>query len=235
MKDIILTLVMISISATCVQAQPRIQIEPERWNFGHSPQNSFLTHDYTVRNSGTDTLNIIRVKPGCGCTSAPIGKDKLAPGDSTTIQVTFKTGHYKNNVSKSVTVFSNDPDKKSIRFFLDAIIDAAPDTTIPFTWTPTSLEFFPENKEMAVEFENHSGEPLYLGPIGGIDKNISLKIDHSEVQPAQKTKIVFHWEGTFSRETQKASQTFTIVGQRERRITIPFEAIFTDPEKAPGK
>jgi len=45
-------------------AEPKITVPEIRWDFGHVPQQSVLTHDYWVKNTGTDTLSIIRVKPG---------------------------------------------------------------------------------------------------------------------------------------------------------------------------
>lgn len=45
-------------------ADPKIFIPEMRWDFGHVPPESKLTHDYWVKNTGTDTLKIIRVKPG---------------------------------------------------------------------------------------------------------------------------------------------------------------------------
>jgi len=44
--------------------EPKIFIPEQRWDFGHVPQNSVLTHDYWIKNIGTDTLKIIRVNPG---------------------------------------------------------------------------------------------------------------------------------------------------------------------------
>jgi len=45
-------------------AEPKLYIPEQRWDFGHVPQNSVLSHDYWIKNTGTDTLRIIRVKPG---------------------------------------------------------------------------------------------------------------------------------------------------------------------------
>lgn len=53
----------LTIGAT-VHAEPKMIIPEMRWDFGHVPQQSVLTHDYWIKNIGTDTLKIIRVKPG---------------------------------------------------------------------------------------------------------------------------------------------------------------------------
>lgn len=56
----ILTLTLSGVS----YAEPKLYIPEMRWDFGHVPQQSVLTHDYWIKNIGTDTLKIIRVKPG---------------------------------------------------------------------------------------------------------------------------------------------------------------------------
>ncbi|MEE9554918.1 MAG: hypothetical protein V3W18_11530 [candidate division Zixibacteria bacterium] len=64
MKNLILTAILVLTLAAMSVAEPNIMIPKQRWDFGHAPQHSALTHDYVIMNTGTDTLNIIRVKPG---------------------------------------------------------------------------------------------------------------------------------------------------------------------------
>ena len=45
-------------------ADPKILIPEKTWDFGHVPQNGTFSHDYWVKNVGTDTLRIVNVKPG---------------------------------------------------------------------------------------------------------------------------------------------------------------------------
>jgi hypothetical protein len=64
MKKWILTAALILGISGISYAAPKILIPEMSWDFGHVPQNSTLTHDYWIKNIGTDTLKIIRVKPG---------------------------------------------------------------------------------------------------------------------------------------------------------------------------
>jgi hypothetical protein len=64
MKNLLLTIALVTgINGICL-ASPKIEVPETSWDFGHVPQNSTLTHDYWIRNIGTDSLKIIRVKPG---------------------------------------------------------------------------------------------------------------------------------------------------------------------------
>ena len=64
MRKLILTATLILGMVCLAQADPKIFLPEISYDFGHVPQNSTLTHDYWIKNIGTDTLKIIRVKPG---------------------------------------------------------------------------------------------------------------------------------------------------------------------------
>jgi len=64
MKNWILTTVLILGINSGSFAAPKILVPEKSWDFGHVPQNSVLRHDYWIKNIGTDTLKIIKVKPG---------------------------------------------------------------------------------------------------------------------------------------------------------------------------
>jgi hypothetical protein len=43
---------------------PQISVPETHWDFGNVPLNSVISHDYWIRNLGTDSLKIIEVRPG---------------------------------------------------------------------------------------------------------------------------------------------------------------------------
>lgn len=50
--------------ASLAFADPKILVPEKSWNFGHVPQQGTFSHDYWVKNVGTDTLRVIKVKAG---------------------------------------------------------------------------------------------------------------------------------------------------------------------------
>jgi hypothetical protein len=50
--------------ASLAFADPKIFVPEKSWDFGQVPQQGTFTHDYWVKNVGTDTLKIIKVRPG---------------------------------------------------------------------------------------------------------------------------------------------------------------------------
>ena len=95
--------------ASGAQAQPKVTFPGAPWDFGQVLQDQAVSHQFEVKNVGKDTLFISRVKPACGCTSAPLTRDIVGPGESVWLDVTFSTKKFSGNVTKSVAVFCNDP------------------------------------------------------------------------------------------------------------------------------
>jgi len=44
--------------------QPKAFMSETTWDFGKVPQGNIVSHSYWVKNVGTDTLKIIKVRPG---------------------------------------------------------------------------------------------------------------------------------------------------------------------------
>lgn len=50
-----------------------------------------LRHRFEVRNAGTEAVEVLGLKPGCGCLSPRIDRTRLAPGESATVAVDVNT------------------------------------------------------------------------------------------------------------------------------------------------
>lgn len=68
-----------------------------------------LKTSFILKNIGDGDLFIKEVRPGCGCTSAPITKDLLKPGDTTVVNVTLNTTGKHGQTDKSITISASDP------------------------------------------------------------------------------------------------------------------------------
>lgn len=97
-------------SAAQKKTGPVMEIEPEEYDFGGVQQNQKLVHEFTVKNVGTENLEIRRIATSCGCTAAVPADRIVRPGGSTTLEVVLETRKYKGVIDKSVSVASNDRD-----------------------------------------------------------------------------------------------------------------------------
>ncbi len=64
------------------------------------------------------------VRTSCGCTAAIVGKTTLAPGGSTPLSVSLRTGGGAGRIVKSVLVPSNDPKTPLLEIKIQATVEA---------------------------------------------------------------------------------------------------------------
>lgn len=89
-----------------------------------------------IYNDGNDTLKILNVKPGCGCTAAPLDKYNIEPNGYATMDVTLMVPRSPGIHTKSIFFETNDPTKLETYYYLRA------------EFVPP-LKFFPDSKIMA--------------------------------------------------------------------------------------
>jgi len=108
-----ISLCFVIISSVVISAQPRLQMQSVV-DWGMVTPRGSLTKQQTVqyrvpiRNTGDKTLVITSVRPQCGCTTAPLERDTLKPGEETGMNITLTLPAGSGVIDKYVTVYSND-------------------------------------------------------------------------------------------------------------------------------
>ena len=101
---------------------PVIFFENSDFNFGQIYKGQKVEHIYKFENQGNDTLEIIKVKPSCGCTAVILTNKTVLPGETGEIKTTFNSGSNRGNIKKNITVLSNDPDNPNHRLTISGQI-----------------------------------------------------------------------------------------------------------------
>ena len=104
-------------------AAPRIQVEPESFDFGKAQPGKTLRKDFTIRNFGDAELVIENVSTTCGCTAALSEQSRVEPGGRTALRVTFETRSYSGKVERQVLVRSNDPKTPLLQVRVSATVE----------------------------------------------------------------------------------------------------------------
>ena len=89
--------------------QPKILISEEEWDFGKVTQGEKPTHIFTVKNGGEGDLIIGGVKGSCPCIETSISTNRIKPGESAELKVSYDTTDYTGKDEKHVHIYSNDP------------------------------------------------------------------------------------------------------------------------------
>ncbi len=118
-------------------AHLKLDLPPEGVNFSSVKQGVVLDRKVAFRNDGTGTLCIRDVSVSCGCIKGHlVGDDRtFEPGESGTIEVELDTEGREGNVKKTVSVFTNEPDRPRVTFSVQASI------TVGLIATPLHLSF----------------------------------------------------------------------------------------------
>lgn len=148
-----------------------------------------------ITNTGNGVLSITEVKPSCGCTTAPLDKKVLQPGDTASMEVSVDVANSSGSVHKTMTIFSNDSTNPAIAVALKANL-VRDITVIP--------DFFPikpdaaAGKEFAtsVALKNTSTAPISVGPPQLREASeliVSFDMTSPTVlQPGDSTTLVAH-------------------------------------------
>lgn len=93
---------------------------PDAWDFGRVKEGKALKHNFALKNESDKTLMIKEVNTSCGCTASKAKKNVLLPGESTSIEVQFKSKGYSGPTQQYIYVHTDSLDKPIIRFIIKA-------------------------------------------------------------------------------------------------------------------
>ncbi|MBU0985024.1 MAG: DUF1573 domain-containing protein [candidate division Zixibacteria bacterium] len=166
-------------AAGSILAGADMMIPDATFNFGKISQHRTLTHHFWIKSTGDDTLRILEIDPGCGCTEIPLKDSVLAPGDSTAMGVVFKTGRFRSHVIKKPTVLSNaSPDKTVLQILSEVVLDPEADPTLVVRPDRVDVSQFGEKSRRRARFhlENRSDHDLNLQVADSSFKSFELEI-----------------------------------------------------------
>ena len=102
---------------------PHIDLSTNRYNFGNAKEGEVLKLNVKVKNTGKKLLVINDVNSSCGCTAALMSSKKLEPGQVGELSISFDTAKREGKISRTVTIFSNDPENpvETITLFVNIL------------------------------------------------------------------------------------------------------------------
>jgi len=131
-------LILLWLFASIINAQiigPKIYSPETEHSFGDIVEGTVVSHEFKIVNNGDEELYLIKVNSTCGCTVAKPEKEKLQPGESTKIKVSFNSANRSGKQKKFINVFNNDKTNTRYRLSILAnVIDknkvgSTPETT----------------------------------------------------------------------------------------------------------
>jgi hypothetical protein len=118
-----------------LQAGPRLVLDRTRHDFGRVPPGRKVVTSFRLTNGGDRPLHLGPVETSCGCTAASPGRSVLAPGEGTSLTVTYDPGRDHGPVLRVVTVRSDAPGASGTDLELRAVV------ALPIALEPEALLF----------------------------------------------------------------------------------------------
>lgn len=115
---------------------PAIKFDTPIYDFGRIRAGQDVVHDFWFSNTGTGPLELLRVRPSCGCTQAGAHDKIVQPGQTGKIPIKMSTGHAAGPVNKTVMVSTNVTGEGS-----NVTLQIKGEVWQPLQTTPTSASF----------------------------------------------------------------------------------------------
>ncbi len=144
----VFTLMILVMMQSLIQAalaedqSPRIELSEYSWHLGTYPQYTFVYHELEIYNTGTADLIINDIVSSCACAVLDMDEYPLSipPGGSHTVNISFDTINYVDEVYKYINIMSNDPTNSSLTvgFWCIVLPPETNFTAVTFTFTVTT-------------------------------------------------------------------------------------------------
>jgi hypothetical protein len=209
----ILSLCMLFSLVALAQSGPKVIVQPEKYDFGEVTEGKVLTYDFTIKNGGSDVLQIKDVRPTCGCTVAKIEKKELKKGESAKVSITFNTDGRPGNQHKAVNISTNDPQNSSTSFQFTAVVNPKEKKPAPNFYFKEMTFNFGKVKEGKVlshifKFTNNGNAPLEIKDVKTTCSCTAAVLSSKTVEPGK--------EGTIKVELNTADRS----GSMARTVVI---------------
>jgi hypothetical protein len=210
-------------------AEPKLTFSHDYWYFGYMPVEAIVQHSYWIRNTGTDTLRIGKVTPGCGCTTAPLSKNSVAPGDSARLDIVFDTKNMIGKMVKDVEILSNDPEKPKTKVSFLAVVNRehplvrAKSSTLRFAPTSMNKGQLKKKLEIVNNYDSEISVKLVDYP------SIYFKVAPQALRIGARSTGVIEVEQTSIVKDERdilSSLTLEFAGSDTDRVTVPLVSYY---------
>jgi len=92
----------------------KLALSETDYDFGRVSPQAKVKHAFEIRNDGAGILTLKVAERSCTCILGQLKRDKLAPGETTTLELALKSEGKEGQIVQGVTLETNDPDRRFI-------------------------------------------------------------------------------------------------------------------------
>lgn len=116
--------------------EKRVEFKNEKVSLGKIPLNKPVEFTIEMKNIGADTVTLVNVQAGCGCTAPNFTpNEKFGPGQTSKILIRYN-GSSKGSFTKYSTIYFDGGQTKQVSFAGEGVEEPAPNATANKSGTP---------------------------------------------------------------------------------------------------
>jgi hypothetical protein len=161
-------------------AAPRLNVGETTFDFGSIGQGQAVTAEFALKNSGDEPLIVERMEFSMPAMVARV-KQRLEPGESTTVEVTWDTGKLRRAVEGTLTLYLNDPAMPQLVLRMSGAVLPA----IEFVPKPAFYfsQFSGERQSQSITLKNNQDQPIKLEGLSSSSESFDYRF--RELEPGK--------------------------------------------------
>ncbi len=145
------------------EAGPRLVFENEVYNFGQVMSGEVVDYDFQFTNRGKQTLEILKIKPDCGCTQTGEWEPRIDPGKSGRIPIRLNTKGMRGEIRKAIRIITNVPENPNYKVWLEGRVQE------PVEISPRAVTFGiinpRQSRRKTVTIINQLKHPIFISKV----------------------------------------------------------------------
>ena len=207
---------------------PAIKFDTPTYDFGRVRSGQEITHDFWFSNTGTGPLEVLKVRPSCGCTTASEYDKIVQPGQSGKIPIRLNTGHASGPIHKTIMINTNAPSEGAA-----VTLHIQGEVWQPIQATPASASFgrlttdtaASASMERKLTVVNNTDEKIKITKVSST--NPSFKADVSELEEGKKFELTVAVVPPLSTGPVTGNIELTTTMTDNQKMLIPVNAYVT--------
>lgn len=155
-------------------AAPQIQCQEATYDFGSRDASESVEHTFILKNTGAADLEIKKVQPACGCTTAELDKNIIPPGDSAKIAAKLSLAGRSGEVQKTILIESNDQANPALQLAIKGIVGNEFQVTPPILILHQPAQGEPATGAVQI---TSNGKPFRITRVESSDSSIIVRAD----------------------------------------------------------
>jgi|GEM_PF-1117441 len=157
---------------------PELSVPQPKHDFGEARSGEKVDHRFVLKNTGNDTLKILRIRTSCGCTTPGVREMEIPPGEQAELPVQMNLHGRSGPQKQQVVLTTNDPDNRMVTLRMSG--EAVPLISIDPRTLNLKLIRPGEKAEGVITLTSRTGEPFEVTNVKSTRDKVDLRVTHAK-------------------------------------------------------